>query len=410
MREMKDSGVEWMGQIPSDWRTCRLKNYCHICNGGDYKDILDDDGAYPVIGSGGEFARANKYIYDKPSVLLGRKGTINKPLYKGTAFWTVDTMYYTEVDTNLSYPRFLFYLCTQISFDYYQYGSAVPSMTQRDLNSVIFPLLPVFEQLRIADYLDDKCGKIDAIIAREKAVIEKLKEYKLSVITEAVTKGLNPDAPMKDSGVEWMGEIPKHWTKMKMINICLFFNGDRSANYPSPEDYCDDGIPFIGADSLVGKYVDCVISKHITPEKYYHMSGLKIQKDDILYTLRGSTIGKNAITDFDDGTVASSLMGIRVANHAAPSYIAYWLNSSCEFLQRDFCINGSTAPNLSADDVKRFIICLPEGEEQQQITTYLDKKCSGIDSSIAKKQAVIEKLTGYKKSLIYEVVTGKKEV
>ena len=135
--EYKDSGIEWIGEIPGDWEVKRLKYFATIKNGQDYKDVEVDNEGYPVIGSGGEFAKASTYLWDRPSVLLGRKGTINKPLYVDFPFWTVDTMYYTDVFERTS-AKFLYYLATTIRFDYYQYGSAVPSMTQRDLANVCF--------------------------------------------------------------------------------------------------------------------------------------------------------------------------------------------------------------------------------------------------------------------------------
>ena len=282
-------------------------------------------------------------------------------------------------------------------------------ISRTNLGNIVSPLPPIQQQRRIADYLDRKCGQIDAIIARQQEVIEKLKAYKLSVITEAVTKGLNPHAPMKDSGVEWIGEIPEQWTKVRLKNICQFINGDRSSNYPSPNEYVDEGIPFLGADSLYGRYVDIIQSKKITKEKYHSMGGAKIQKGDILYTLRGSTIGKNALSTFDEGTVASSLMVIRPTSLLS-NFLLYWLNSEEEFQQRQSYINGSTAPNLSAENVGSFIMFLPSKVEQQEIADYLDKKCAEIESTILKKQMLVEWLGKYKKSLIYEVVTGKKEV
>ncbi len=183
---MKDSGIEWIGEIPQGWETCRLKNYAKIMNGQDYKEVFCEDGEFPVMGSGGEFSRANTYLYNKESVLLGRKGTINKPIYVEYPFWTVDTMYYTQIYNSMC-PKFFYYLTTTINFDFYQYGSAVPSMTQRDLNNVFFTHPSFKEQQAIADYLDKKTAQIDKAIEKKQILIEKLTEYKKSLIYEAVT-------------------------------------------------------------------------------------------------------------------------------------------------------------------------------------------------------------------------------
>lgn len=183
---MKDSGIEWIGEIPEHWDICRLKYYAKINNGRDYKEIVDENGNYPVIGSGGQFANAKQYLYNRPSVLLGRKGTIDKPMFVDYPFWTVDTMFYTEINEGHD-SKFFYYLCLTIRFDYYQYGSAVPSMTQKDLSESIFTLPPLSEQKSIAAYLDKKCGEIDALSEHNKNIIESLQEYKQSLIYEAVT-------------------------------------------------------------------------------------------------------------------------------------------------------------------------------------------------------------------------------
>lgn len=140
-----------------------------------------------MYGSGGVFDRACKFLYDKPSVLLGRKGTIDKPLYVDVPFWTVDTMYYTEIKNNNS-TKFFYYLCLTISFELFQYGSAVPSMTQKDLTSISFPFpKEIREQTEIAKYLDHRTNTIDAIIANVKMQIETLKELRKTLTSDVIT-------------------------------------------------------------------------------------------------------------------------------------------------------------------------------------------------------------------------------
>lgn len=183
---MKDSGIDWIGKIPANWDIKKLKYCCRICNGAEYADIEVSDGGYPVMGSGGEFARASKYSYDKEAVLLGRKGTIDKPLYVDFPFWAVDTMFYTKINKNM-YPKFLYYSATKIRFDYYVTATALPSMTQRDLGSEPLTIPPYNIQMQIADYLDKECAKIDTTINDKKEQLETIKEYKKSLIYEYVT-------------------------------------------------------------------------------------------------------------------------------------------------------------------------------------------------------------------------------
>ncbi|MFT6385259.1 MAG: type I restriction enzyme S subunit, partial [Bacteroidia bacterium] len=169
----KPSGVEWLGDIPAYWEVKRLKDFAKVENGKDYKHVEVEEGGFPVYGSGGEFRRSSEYIYNKPSVLLGRKGTIDKPLLVTEPFWTVDTMFYTKINSGVDY-RFFYYLCKTIQFDMFTYGSALPSMTQNNLHTMIFcrPILP--EQTAIANYLDEKTGKIDQLVSNLENQIDRL--------------------------------------------------------------------------------------------------------------------------------------------------------------------------------------------------------------------------------------------
>lgn len=426
MREMKDSGIEWIGEIPVQWNLVQTKrfftntkkivgakadNYDRLAltlNGVIKRSKDDSEGLQPEKFEGYQILCKNELVFKLIDLENVKTSRVGLSPYTGLV-----SPAYIVLSNNFSDNRFFYHWFMSMYYNEvfnHLGGEGVRSaLNAKDVLSLPVPDIQLDEQRRIADYLDRKCSQIDDIIARQQEVIEKLKAYKLSVITEAVTKGLNPDVPMKDSRVEWIGEVPGNWTKVKLKNICQFINGDRSSNYPSPNEYVDNGIPFLGADSLCGRYVDVTQSKKITKEKYHSMGGAKIQKGDILYTLRGSTIGKNAIATFDEGTVASSLMVIRPIS-LIPEYLLYWLNSEEEFKQRQSYINGSTAPNLSAENVGSFVMFLPPALEQREIADYLDTKCAEIELTMLKKQVLIDQLDNYKKSLIYEVVTGKKEV
>ena len=210
----KDSGIAWIGEIPEHWEITSFKRKITINNGKDYKDFLDAE-IYPVMGSGGCFAYCSNYMYDGEALLLGRKGTIDKPLYVKGKFWAVDTMFYAIPHANLD-CKFAYYLALMFPFNLYSTSTSLPSLTQTDLGNILvaFPFLS--EQQSIATYLDQKCGEIDELITLQEEMITKLQSYKQSVITEAVTKGLDKNVSLKDSGIEWIGEIPEHW-------ICTVF-------------------------------------------------------------------------------------------------------------------------------------------------------------------------------------------
>ncbi len=187
---MKDSGVEWLGELPERWELVKFKHIAKIRNGKDQKDVQVEEGGYPVLGTGGEFGRASKFLYDKPSVLLGRKGTIDKPQYIEQPFWTVDTLFYTEISEDCD-PLYVFYLSQQIPFSLLQESSAVPSMTQDNLNNVVLCKPPLREQQEISVMLKERQNEFDVLIEISNLQITNLKSFRQSLISEAVTGKVN---------------------------------------------------------------------------------------------------------------------------------------------------------------------------------------------------------------------------
>ena len=264
------------------------------------------------------------------------------------------------------------------------------------------------EQQSIVDYLDKECAQIDSIAADLEKQIALLQQYKKSLITETVTKGLDKSVPMKDSGVEWIGKIPEHWDVEPIKYRVTFHNGDRGENYPSKSELQSEGIPFINAGHLEGDGLNMDNMDYISEEKYRIMGGVKLRPEDILYCLRGS-VGKNAIVDMNQGTVASSLVAIRSVRILA-EYLYYCLNSHIEEVQRYLWDNGTAQPNLSADNLGKYKFCIPPVEEQKAIVKYLNNICSQIDNLVIWKKKQLSTIQQHKKSLIYEYVTGKKRV
>jgi type I restriction enzyme S subunit len=432
-RNMKDSGIEWIGKIPEGWEIRKIKNNFMIYAGATPKSEKTEywDGGIPWI-TPADFKTTDKYVssgrksltalgYDSCGTTLVPAGSIifSKRAPVGSVVIAKNTLCTNQgclaCIPNDAVNNTYFYYCMSIfteQFELVSAGTTFKEIAASTFASFLLPCPPLSQQNEIVNFLDKESSRIDSMLSKTRSSIEEYKKLKQAVITQAVTKGVRGEREMKDSGVEWIGEIPKKWNRCKLNSICTFINGDRSKNYPSSEDFQDIGIPFIGADSLNGFFVDTYSARHISPAKYASMGGLKITQGDILYTLRGSTIGKNAIANFNDGTIASSLVGIRVKSPflASSSFLFYWLNSLNEFVQRDLCINGSTAPNLSAENVAQFFIYIPDITEQHEIADYLDAKCAEIDKLIAKKEQLVKELDSYKKSLIYEVVTGKREV
>ena len=244
--EYKDSGVAWLGEVPQHWEVAPYKHFVDIHNGADHKKIEQADG-FPVIGSGGPFAFASEFLYDGESVLLGRKGTIDKPLYIVGKFWTVDTMYWTKISPD-AFGKFAYYVALTIPFTYYSTNTALPSMTKGALSAHAIARPPLDEQTAIATFLDRETAKIDELIAEQEKLIALLAEKRQATISHAVTKGLNPDAPMKDSGVAWLGEVPAHWSVIPLKRAIVLQRGhDLAADVREPGT-----VPVVSSGGVIG--------------------------------------------------------------------------------------------------------------------------------------------------------------
>jgi type I restriction enzyme S subunit len=390
--EYKDSGVEWLGQIPSHWTQCGFKRFALIRNGRDHKEVEAPDGNYPVIGSGGGFSHANQYLYDGESVLLGRKGTINKPLYIKGKFWTVDTMFYTEVQKNAD-ARFLYYMALTFPFDYYSTNTALPSMTQGDLANHGVAAPSIEEQRTIAAFLDQEIARIDQLIEKQQRLIELLKEKRQAVISHAVTKGLDPNVPMKDSGVEWLGQVPEHWV---VTSLKYFYENLDFRRIPLSSEE---------RSGRQGGY------------PYYGASGVIDSVDDYL---------------FDEDCVLVGEDGANLVMRSTPlAFVAqgkYWVNNHAHILRmhdglNDFwaavinnidirpLVSGSAQPKLTAEAMGNITVaCSPDVEERRGIMHYLDIQLPKLDAVMQKSMLQIDILKERRTALISAAVTGKIDV
>ena len=263
----------------------------------------------------------------------------------------------------------------------------------------------------MTDYLDRKCSQIDAIIARQQEVIEKLKAYKLSVISEAVTKGLDPNVPMKDSGVEWIGKIPEHW---KMIRLKFLLDQIIDCPHETP-NYNPDG------DYLVIRTADQDIGKLRTEENMYRLDEneyenrirrMSLEKDDIVYGREGERWGLACLVpESNRYCLGQRMLQFRCKQDVFLPHFAVWaLNSKYVYLQGSVDTFGSTSPHVNISTVRNFSIPVPPTMEQQKIADCIDRKIAKINCEVDHRNMLIKKLNDYRKSINYEVVTGKKEV
>ena len=430
MKEMKDSGIEWIGFLPSDWKICRIKELFYEvnerCAESDNYTLLSVSEYYGVAPKeekidegdmlthaesleGYKICRENDLVMN---IMLAWKRALGISRYDGIVS-PAYCVYRPRIIIETSYFHYLFRTNIYASL-FKQYSTGIVDSRLRlypdKFLSLYCQLPPLREQQKIAAYLDEKCSRIDEIIEKQQRIIEKLKEYKLSVITEAVTKGLDPNVPMKDSGIRFVGVIPDNWEIRKMISILSMRVID--GPHESPELF-DNGIPFISATAIENGKINFKQMRGYISEEYCDICDKRYspQINDILVVKLGASTGQVAIVETTDRfNIWVPLAAIRCNDEAVPKFVYYSFQSDYFIKQMELSWTYGTQQTLGVKSIERLRIILPPKPEQKRVVDYLDRKIDAINKILDSKQTIIEKLTEYKKSLIYEVVTGKKEV
>lgn len=422
MRIMKDSGIEWVKDIPSTWDVAYLSavlserknknigmkenNLLSLSYGNVIrKDITTNDGLLPESFEGYNIIEKDDIVL-RLTDLQNDHRSLRTGLCKERGIIT--SAYCTLKKNSSKYDsRFLQYYLH--SFDickgFYGMGAGVRQGLNYDgIRKTEILLPPLAEQIAIADCIEEKTKKVDALIANQEAQIEKLKAYKQSLITEVVTKGLDSNVPMKDSGVEWIGEIPKHWRLNRLKYIASY--NDESLSEKEPDDLVIRYVE-IGSVTLENGITNIEEMQFVNaPSRARRITKVG---DVIVSTVRTYLKAIAPITE--DGLIVSTgFCVIRPNKSISSKYLEYFTKSD---IFSD-CVSsnsvGISYPAINASRLMNFYIIEPPEDEQKRIAEYLDQKCSKVDELISIKQQKIEKLNQYKKSLIYEYVTGKKEV
>lgn len=427
MREMKDSGVVWIGEIPEKWETVRFKDHYKnkkeiagehsseferlalTLNGVIKRPKDDSEGLQPKEFDTYQILRENDFVFkmiDLQNISTSRVG-----LSPYTGLVSPAYIRFTSRKEN-QFNKFTYYFLMSM---YYNCvfnnlgGDGVRSaLNASDMGTLMIPNPNLATQQKIASLLDRKCTQIDALIANAEQQIEKLKAYKQSVITETVTKGLDPDVQMKDSGVEWIGEIPEHCSLVPMKYLAEAI-GDGIHSTPNYDINGD--IFFINGNNIGEEQLHFKESTNrLNANEYANYKAPLLTDNTILITLNGATYGKTSFYNNEPVLLGKSAGYITLKPYVNKRYIRYYLQSSISKLIMDLSLAGTTIQNVSLRTLNTFTVVYPEIKEQERIVAYLDHKCSQIDKLTALKQQKIEKLQQYKKSIIYEYVTGKKEV
>lgn len=420
----KDSGVEWVGEIPESWNILPLGN-CFTERNEKVSDYdweplsVTKQGILKQLESAAKSDAhdARKKVCKNDFVINSRsdrKQSCGVSPYDGSV-----SLINIVLENRFLNPDYVKYLLNNYGFaeEFYRWGTGIVadlwSTKWERMKKIMLPIPPVEVQSKIAKRLDDEIFKIDERITLTKQIIEDYKKYKQSLITETVTKGLNPDVEMKDSGVEWIGKIPEHWKVTKTLNALSMPITD--GPHTTPELY-DDGVPFISAEAVScgnGK-IDFEHMRGYISEEFYNECCKKYipQIDDIYMIKSGATTGRVAMVDTDKKfTIWSPLAVFRVNTQIMTAkFLYYFVQSNSYLTQVELGWTYGTQQNIGMRTLETLKICIPTISEQQEIANYLDEKCTEIDNLISAKEQLIEDMENYKKSLIYEYVTGKKEV
>lgn len=427
----KDSGVEWLGTIPEHWKVKKCKQLSLIKRGASPRPIddpsfFDDDGAYSWVRIS-DVTASNKYLETSEQKLseLGKSKSI--ALEPGELFVSICATVGKPIITNIKcciHDGFVYFPFIKENREYLFYifsgGELYKGVgkqgTQLNLNTDIIgdiklPIPPLHEQQKIAEFLDQETSKIDKLITKKERLIELLKEKRTALISHAVTKGLNPDVPMKDSGVEWLGEVPEHWEVMPIkfaLDIPI-----TDGPHETPELY-DEGIPFISAESIKNDRIDFDKKRgFISLEEHKRFSRkYKPQYGDVYMVKSGATTGNVARVETEEEFNIWSPLAVLRPNKdvTTTNFLFYAMKSKPFFYSVELSWSFGTQQNIGMGVISNIRIVLPPLPEQQKIAQFLDRETSKIDNLITKTRTSIDHLKEYRTALISAAVTGKIDV
>lgn len=440
VRKTKDSGVEWIGGIPEHWEVRKLGNIADFYTGNSIKDSEKDkysnsNNSIPYITTkdvnfdntinyeNGMYIKKSdktfKRTYIESILICIEGGSAGKKIARLNQEVSFGNKLCSIFSVNLL-NKFLYFYILGPSFEnsfFSRITGLIPGVNLIDLSEIDLVIPPQNEQEVIANFLDKKTSQIDHIIKKSKESIEKYKRYKESLITEIVTKGLDKNVPMKNSGIEWIGDIPEHWEVMRLKELFRFSSGLTITK----ADLLDKGFKVINYGEIHSKYkFDLDVNrdrlKSVNEEYKQTKSSALVKKGDFIFCdtsedIEGSGNCVLIQEDNNDFIFAGShtvIAKLKIKVH--PRYIRYMLSANSIKEQIGAKVVGIKVYSITQAILKEIYGIIPSYQEQEAIANFLDKKTSQIDKIISEKERLIEKLETYKKSLIYEYVTGKKEV
>ena len=433
MREMKNSGIEWIGEIPADWEMIPIK-YLVSYNDETLSENTTPDFEFDYIEIGS--VEYGKGITSKEHLKFSQAPSRARRIVRTNDIIVSTVRTYLRAvapitsleDEQIASTGFIVIRPKNVVSSFLRYailsenfictveanstGISYPAINASQVVQIKIPVPSTAEQQCIANCLDCKCAEIDAVIERTKATIEEYKKLKQSIITEAVTKGIRSNRPMKDSGVAWIGSIPADWSVSK-IKIGVTKVGSGKTPLGGAESYAEEGVLFLRSQNVYDTGLLLDSPTYITESVDEEMKSTRVYPRDVLLNITGGSIGRCCIfpEEYIRANVNQHVSIIRVIESVfLPEYMHYYWLSSLGHTAIDLYQTGGNREGMSADAIKNSPIPVIPIEEQKEIIGYLDKKCTEMDALIARKTALLEEMESYKKSVIYEYVTGKKEV
>ena len=432
MAGYKDSGVEWIGAIPKGWKFVPLKDSFYFVAGGTpLSNVLSnwDEGVAWVtpadfktdkmyISKGARslskkgYQSCNAKMLPPGSIIFSKRAPIGSVAINTAELCTnqgcIGLLNKTK-NANNKYFYYILSIATQ-TFEALGAGVTFKEISIKNFGNVSLPLPPLPEQQRIADFMDTKCGILDRTIDAVSRQIEDLEKYKKALITKTVTKGIckkgEPERAMKDSGVEWIGKVPEEWN-VKPFKALAGMKG--SSEYTA-RDIVDEGegAILLSPSNINDNELNLSKRTYISQKKY-DKSTTKIQRGDLLFT-KTASVGKCVIYDSDEPAMPNPQLVVLKNIKCLPKFLYYSMVSDVMQAPTKMYVYGSVIPTISQLNLGRIKIPVPSPEEQQQIADYLDEKCKNIDNRVQKRKQQLEWLKEYKKSLIFDYVTGKKRI
>lgn len=429
----KPSHIDWIGNIPQHWEIIKLGHYTYIVRGasprpagdpnlfeGDFihwitvKEITNGSGKYVTSTDTfltEEGMKQSRIVEPETLVISNSGATLGVPkILKIKGCINDGSVAFTSIKEKLyrDYTYYFLFSQTELLREQ-QSGYGQPNLNTDIIANIKLPLPPISEQQAIAIYLDQKTALIDELIAKKQRKIDLLKEQRTAIINHAVTKGLNPNVDLKDSGVEWIGEIPEHWGRKRIKQLSKIISKGTTPSTVSRELLEEGEIRYLKAENISDNKVVPFPSFFIDNETDSILSRSKLLENDILFVIAGATLGKVAILpkEFIPANTNQAVSFIRLKEGYNVNFAWYWLSSS--ILQEQIWIDAvqSAQPNLSMENLGNFHIPFPPLSEQQSIVAYLDEQTAFLNNAISLEAQKIEKLKEYRQSLISAAVTGK---